>query len=311
MAHTEIPKFLISKRYISLVILCVVLFSGLFLFLYKDYALSLWFGTSDTARFSLTILFYVAAILLLILSRTIMYILQDRLDLTRGVYLWWIIAENILISMLYTVMTIYLFPRSGIKVPDIAIRAFLCVTVILAIPNGIIAIIAAYRTKCEELIATQYQLQRLGEEYRILQNSTESELRAAATLTSAVSASTQERATRMVQLHDNSGTLRLTINLDALYYMESEDNYIRIYYKHNDRIASYMLRCRTSSLEKSLEGTSMARCHRSYIVNINKINFMGEERRMHYISLDDDSIKRIPVSKSYYESLLQRLNNKC
>ena len=68
-----------------------------------------------------------------------------------------------------------------------------------------------------------------------------------------------------------------------------------------------MLRCRTSDIEKSLEGTSMVRCHRSYIVNIRKIQFVGEEHRMRYIKLDDESLKQIPVSKSYYESLLSKL----
>jgi hypothetical protein len=35
---------------------------------------------------------------------------------------------------------------------------------------------------------------------------------------------------------------------------------------------------------------------------------MGEEHRIHFITLDDDSIKRIPVSKSYYATLLASLN---
>ena len=52
----------------------------------------------------------------------------------------------------------------------------------------------------------------------------------------------------------------------------------------------------------------MVRCHRSYIVNTGKIRFMGEEHRMHFVTLDDESIKRIPVSKSYYPSLLASLN---
>jgi DNA-binding LytR/AlgR family response regulator len=112
----------------------------------------------------------------------------------------------------------------------------------------------------------------------------------------------------MVRFYDNGGTLRLTIDINALYYLESENNYINVHYKHNDKILSYLLRCKTSTVEKSLEGSSMVRCHRSYIINTGKIRFMGEEHRMHFVTLDDDSIKRIPVSKSYYQSLLASLN---
>jgi DNA-binding LytR/AlgR family response regulator len=68
------------------------------------------------------------------------------------------------------------------------------------------------------------------------------------------------------------------------------------------------LRCKPSTIEKSLEGSGMVRCHRSYIVNTGKIRFMGEEHRMHFVTLDDESIKRIPVSKSYYPTLLSSLN---
>ena len=185
----------------------------------------------------------------------------------------------------------------------LATRALMCVTLILAIPNAIVSFYAAYRSKCEELEVSQYQLQKMREEYRLLENNTLHELKAAQQLPAK-----PEPAPRMINLYDNGGTLRLTLNIDSLYYLESEDNYIRIFYKHNDKILSYMLRSRTRSIEESLKGTCMVRCHRSFIVNINKISVMEEEKRMHYIRLDDETIKRIPVSKSYYDTLVTSLN---
>ena len=301
----EIPKFLVSRRYISAVIAFIVIFSVGFMLLYQPFSLAVWFSTSDVLQFSFTILFYVLSIVILVLSRTLMYSLQDRLDLTPMTYLWWIMGENLLISLLYTLITVFVFPVEDVSTPTIATRALICVTLILAIPNGLISLFAAYRSKCEELEATQYQLQRLGEEYRILESSKEHELRSSA----ATSASAPQSPPKMINLYDNGGTLRLTINIDALYYMESEDNYIKVHYKHNDKITSYMLRCRTRSVEQSLEGTPMVRCHRSYLVNIDKIRLLEEERRMHYISLDDESIKRIPVSKSYYANIVESFRN--
>jgi hypothetical protein len=43
-------------------------------------------------------------------------------------------------------------------------------------------------------------------------------------------------------------------------------------------------------------------------VNISKIRFIQDEHRLHFITLDDDSIRPIPLSKSYYESILASLN---
>ena len=170
-SSTEIPKFLVSRRYISAVIAFIVIFSVGFMLLYQPFSLAVWFSTSDVLQFSFTILFYVLSIVILVLSRTLMYSLQDRLDLTPMTYLWWIMGENLLISLLYTLITVFVFPVEDVSTPTIATRALICVTLILAIPNGLISLFAAYRSKCEELEATQYQLQRLGEEYRILESS--------------------------------------------------------------------------------------------------------------------------------------------
>ena len=305
----EIPKFLVSRRYISVVIAFIVLFSGLFLFIYQPFSLAVWFSTADSLSFSLSLLFYILSIIILVVSRMTMYHLQDRVDLTTMTYIWWIMFENLAISLLYTLITIKFFPVEGISTPTIATRALMCVTLILVIPNALVLFYAAYKAKCEELQATQYRLQRLSEEYRLLESNTQHELRAAAMVQSKTQPQQpQETTPRMINLYDNNGMLRLTLNIDSLYYLESEDNYIKVYYKHNDKIVSYMLRCRTRSVEESLAGTCMVRCHRSFIVNINKISVMEDDRRMHYLSLDDDSIRRIPVSKSYYESLVAKLN---
>ena len=235
-----------------------------------------------------------------------MYALQDRYILTITRYLWWLIFENIAISLLYTIFTITLFPKSGVHFPDVGVRALGCVTIILTIPNVIILFYAAYRAKCEELEATQYQLQRLGEEYRLLESSKEHEIRAVVNSSNIVNNS---KGPTMISLYDNNNILRLTINVDSLYYLESEDNYIKVHYKHNDKITSYMLRCRTRSVEKSLEGTCMVRCHRSFMVNVVNINHIRKEGKSRYIVLTNNSIKPIPVSKSYFKNLIEKIDN--
>ncbi len=306
MQSREIPKYMISRRYISVIIAFIVAFSALFMVIYKPFSLAVWFSTSDTLHFSLTILFYVAAIVVLIVSRSTMYALQDRFEISINRYVIWLMAENIAISLLYTIITLSLFPEDGLNFGTLGTRALFCVTMILAIPNGMILFYAAYRAKCEELEASEYQLQKLREECRRLELMTKHEKeRREEAITQAAAL---DRSPRMINLYDNNNTLRLTISLDSLYYLESEDNYIKVHYKHNDKIATYMLRCRTKSVEEALRDTVMKRCHRSYIVNISKIRFIHDEHRLHFITLDDDSIRRLPLSKSYYESILASLN---
>lgn len=306
MQSREIPKYMISRRYISAIIAFIVAFSALFMVIYKPFSLAIWFSTSDTLRFSLTILFYVAAVVVLIVSRSMMYALQDRYMMSINRYVLWLMCENVAISLLYTIITLSLFPEQGLSFGTLGTRALICVTMILAIPNAMIMFYAAYRAKCEEVEASEYQLQKLREECRRLELMTKHEKeRREEAITQAAAL---DRSPRMINLYDNNNTLRLTISLDSLYYLESEDNYIKVHYKHNDKIATYMLRCRTKSVEEALRDTVMKRCHRSYIVNISKIRFIQDEHRLHFITLDDDSIRPIPLSKSYYESILASLN---
>lgn len=303
MYSKSIPEFLVSRRYISAVITFIVLFSVLFLLLYEPFSLAVWFSTSDMLRFSFTILFYVAATVILIVSRLTMYTLQDRLNLTMFSYLWWIMAENLLISLLYTIITVYIFPAET-STPEIAVRALMCVTLILVIPNALVMFYASYRARCEELEATRYELNRVRDENRILREENDKRIAEASQVRPA-----SEMLPKMVHLYDYNGTLRLTITLDAIFFFESEDNYVKVHYKNNDKIVTYMLRCKTGDLEKNLANIGMIRCHRSYIINIRKISSITEEHRLRYVILNDDSIKRIPISKNYYDRLMNAINS--
>ena len=111
----------------------------------------------------------------------------------------------------------------------------------------------------------------------------------------------------LINLYDYNGTLKLTISADSLYYMESQDNYVKIFYMNHGKLMSYMLRCRTKAIEENLAETSMVRCHRSYMVNVMKINNIRKKGKARYVVLDNSDIKPIPVSKSYFKNLIGKI----
>jgi hypothetical protein len=57
ISDREIPKFLVSRRYISVVIAFIILFSGLFLLVYQPFSLAVWFSVDDSLKFGFTLLF--------------------------------------------------------------------------------------------------------------------------------------------------------------------------------------------------------------------------------------------------------------
>ena len=93
-----------------------------------------------------------------------------------------------------------------------------------------------------------------------------------------------------ITLYDNSGALKLSVSPENLYYIESDDNYIKVWYTDNKgELKQYMLRCRLKTVEESFKGSGLMRCNRKYIVNI-KNNLR-------------DTLKNILTLKRYCNSL--------
>ena len=302
MTHgKEIPMFMTSRKYLAVSVLFVIAFSVFFMVIYTPFSVSSWFSIKDMGSFGISVVITVAAIAILAVSKTAIYLLRNRIRFTAARYIAWLMCENIVISLGYTILTFQLLPGiTSSSIPAIAVRVLFFVTMITAIPYSLVTLYVAYRTKGEELEAALDERDRLRGELRAGRAASETATAAAPQLP------------QMINLYDNNGTMRLTITVDSLYYLESQDNYVKVHYKHNDKFSVYMLRSRTSSIEESLAGTGMIRCHRSYIINVRKIAFIGEEHKSYYVTLNDEQIKRIPVSKRYYDNVtgaIAALNN--
>ena len=302
MTHgKEIPMFMTSRKYLAVSVLFVIAFSVFFMVIYTPFSVSSWFSIKDMGSFGISVVFTVAAIAILAVSKTAIYLLRNRIRFTAARYIAWLMCENIVISLGYTILTFQLLPGiTSSSIPAIAVRVLFFVTMITAIPYSLVTLYVAYRTKGEELEAALDERDRLRGELRAGRAASETATAAAPQLP------------QMINLYDNNGTMRLTITVDSLYYLESQDNYVKVHYKHNAKFSVYMLRSRTSSIEESLAGTGMIRCHRSYIINVRKIAFIGEEHKSYYVTLNDEQIKRIPVSKRYYDNVtgaIAALNN--
>ena len=70
-----------------------------------------------------------------------------------------------------------------------------------------------------------------------------------------------------------------------------------------------MLRCPTRMMDSVLEGTSLMRCHRSYIVNLSHISEFVRRQKRAVIIMDNRDKTEISVSKSYYKAVLTRIRN--
>ena len=112
----------------------------------------------------------------------------------------------------------------------------------------------------------------------------------------------------IINIADNKGVLKLSVKLDNLYYIKAEDNYTIVNYTKNGMLNRYMIRCKIQTIEDNFSGTPLMRCHRTYIVNTQKIKVLRHESDGFYMDFDFDGIDPIPVSKTYNEAVVKRFS---
>ena len=72
----------------------------------------------------------------------------------------------------------------------------------------------------------------------------------------------------------------------------------------------HSIRCRLKTIEESFRGSSLVRCHRKYIVNMDKVQSLRREKDGYELDLEDQSIPSIPITKTYAENVLSRFNSR-
>lgn len=272
----EMPKYLFSKRFLTASVVIIFLFSIPFILIYKPFSATIWIGFKTIRSMVFTLIFFALAIVLMAVSKVALYRFQSRHVLTASRFVLWAFAEYLAIAIIYLMMT----PAATGDILHISLplilKSSLCVGLILALPYAYLCLFAANRA--------------LREEYEAFKTSVEARQKAGT-----------------VMLCDYKGDPALTLEAEAIYYMEAQDNYVNIHYKSEDTFYSYMLRCPTQKLESMIEGTSLQRCHRSYIVNLSHISEFVRGHKNATIVLDNPERNEISVSKSYYKQTLAHM----
>ncbi len=91
----------------------------------------------------------------------------------------------------------------------------------------------------------------------------------------------------------------VVLDYDDIYYIESEGNYLNVYTTSKKVVSRQSL----DSLILELDPTVFIRIHRSYIINLNKINkYSSRELEVNQVTL--------PISKGHLAEFEKRLNKK-
>ena len=273
--NRETAKYLFRLDFMVLSVIFISVFSILFMIIYAPFSMAAWFDVTEEQPMFVTIAFYIVAVATMLISKIGMRWVHRRFDISAYLYTLWLLVEAFVITWLYLGFTQVILPETVCS-SEFVLRVFSCVVAILAIPYTMVSLYAAYLSQKEEAAIARYRESLL-----------ESNI----------------APSNLINLTDENGVIKLTIDIDSLYYMESQDNYVRVCYENEGSLQSYMLRSRTKSLEAALANTSMQRCHRSYLINTAKINVVRNQKPNPVAILKHPDIKPIPVSKSYYDRI--------
>ena len=229
--------------------------------------------------FFLTLAFAFAAIMILVASRMMMYRSKNLFDLTYITYTLWCILEIVVISAVYTKVTMDITSPNEETSWEIFGRTLLYATIALGVPYLISGMYFAIIDKNKTIRLMNYD--------------------------NVVTDDPVKPETQKITLFDNSGSLKLSLSTENLYYIESDDNYIKVWYTDaKGELKQYMLRCRLKTVEESFKGSCLVRCHRKYIVNIKKVKVLRKESEGYVLDLDNEEIQPLTVTKTYTDSVL-------
>ena len=127
----------------------------------------------------------------------------------------------------------------------------------------------------------------------------------APTQTDAVVASVAPTNPSITLLADNEKDT-LTLVATDLLYIESSDNYCTVVYHQGEKVNKPLLRSSLSRLAGQINQPRIVRCHRSYLVNLDRVARVTGNAQGYKLHLTDDTFT-IPVSRQYNDTLVAEL----
>jgi glucose-6-phosphate-specific signal transduction histidine kinase len=270
----QIPEYINKKKNIVRLVGFTALFALVFINIYKPFSSSGWYKVSEFMFFVYSSIIILTGVLVVVISRLIMYFYSKRHKISYWKYGIWVFIEIFLMSCFYTFYTLLL--NTDRDIMEIFEGSLKNTTLVLLLPYIVLWFYFGWRDSVEKLA--------------VIENPDE--------MTFVLPGS--------IAFTDEKGVLRLSLSGSDLLYIESSDNYVLIHYTVNEKIKRYLLRNTLKNLEKELENTMVTRCHRSFLVNLERAKVIRRDRDGLYIELDAPGSEDIAVSKSYQRKVSEK-----
>jgi hypothetical protein len=283
--NQKIPAYITEKKNIVRLILFTAIFALVFINIYSPFEVNT--GISEGARKIFKIddpellllisssIIILTGVLVVVVSRIILYqVTRWQGSIRLGQFFFWIAAEVFSMSTFYVIYEIRLLndPRPFWEAYKVSIQN---TALVLLLPYSISWLYFSWIEKNRMLL----QMKENGD----------------------IPVDPKER----IVFSDEKGTMRLTLKFFDLLYLQAADNYVTIVFSNKEKISKYMLRSSLKLIEDEHKDFPLIRCHRSYMVNFDKVKIIRREKDGLRLELESPVLIEIPVSKTFVEDVFK------
>ncbi|MDO9152374.1 MAG: LytTR family transcriptional regulator DNA-binding domain-containing protein [Paludibacter sp.] len=280
--YTKIPAYLYEKNNIMRLILFTAIFAMLFINIFQPFNSRQWYpDISEFKYFFFSSLIILIGMLVVVISRLIMLAVVKTKSLNYWSYFTWVLIEILAMSLFYALFTKFI-PKEGFSRDFMVIfrESVVNTSLIILLPYSILWLYLSWREKnslLEKLSKTEPSI--------------------------------EIHRRNLIAFKDEKGELKLSIMLDNLLYIESADNYATIHYLNKSKISHFLIRNSLKWFDENLtKDTPLVRCHRSYIINLDKVKVLRKTKDGIFLETDTINSPDIPVSKTYYERVMTKFS---
>ena len=270
MLEKKIPSCFYGKQNIIYLILSTAFFALVFINIYKPFSSSGWYRVSEFMFFVYSSLIILTGVLVVVISRIVLYYTGKKRDITVGMYVIWILLEIFFMSLFYTLYTIRLNPERDYLA--VFKESSVNTTLVLLLPYFFIHFYFLYQEN-------KRKLQQIEEQ------------------------ADSPILPKIYSFYDEKNELRLSVNRTNLLYIESADNYVYVWYMNKGNLTKFILRNTMKAIEEQMADTGVLRCHRSYIVNLEQVNVIRRQRDGICLEFGIKNVPDIPITKKYSERI--------
>jgi len=280
--NSKIPAYMYERNNIIRLVLFTAIFALLFINIFQPFGSRGWYkDISDFKYFFFSSLIILTGMLVVVISRFLMLSYVKKYELSYLKYGVWVLTEILSMSLFYALFTKFIPRESASRdFMEIFQKSTLHASLVLLLPYSILWLYFSWRDK-------NLMLLQLNEADKL----------------------TEMPKKSLISFLDEKGEFKISIVLEHLLYVDSADNYATIHYLNKSKLSHFLIRNSLKWMDENLTNdTPLVRCHRSFIVNLDKVKVLRKTKEGIFLELETVNTPDIPVSKTYYECVMTKFS---